>query len=307
MREEIHGGDAVTVARALGVDPGSLLDLSASLNPLAPDVAELAARHLDALGRYPDDSERADATALVAAAIGVDAERLLLTNGAAEAIALVAAEHPIGAVMPPEFSLYERHLQRIEPGGPRWRSNPNNPLGTLAADDDRAAVWDESFWPLATGSWTRGDDDAYRLGSLTKLWHCPGLRLGYVIAPDGEQARRLGARQPAWSVSGLALALVAPLLARTDLTGWAAGIADLRAEVAALFAGYEVVASAANWILVHGAGDLRLPLAREGVLVRDCASFGLPGTIRVAVPDAVGRQRLAGALDRVTGSYHPRP
>ena len=74
-----------------------------------------------------------------------------------------------------------------------------------------------------------------------------------------------------------------------------------------MFAGYDVVESAANWILVHNAGDLRVPLAHAGVLVRDCASFGLPGTIRVAVPDAAGRERLAGALARVSGSYHPRP
>ena len=307
MRTDVHGGDAVTVGRAIGVDPASLLDLSASLNPLAPDVGPLAAAHLDSLNRYPDDTERADATALLAGAIGVDVDHLLLTNGAAEAIALVAAEHPVGDVGAPEFSLYERHLARVEPGAPRWRSNPNNPLGTLAAAADRATVWDESFWPLATGTWSRGDDGCYRLGSLTKLWRCPGLRLGYVIAPAADGARRLAARQPAWSVSSLALALLGPLLDRTDLAGWAAGIAVLRADVAALFAAYDVSESAANWILVHGAGGLRLPLARQGVLVRDCASFGLPGTIRVAVPDEAGRERLAAALARAGGSYHPPP
>ena len=58
---------------------------------------------------------------------------------------------------------------------------------------------------------------------------------------------------------------------------------------------------------LNGAGGLRQPLARQGVLVRDCASFGLPGTIRVAVPDEEGRDRLAAALARVAGSYHPRP
>jgi histidinol-phosphate/aromatic aminotransferase/cobyric acid decarboxylase-like protein len=307
MHTEVHGGDAVTVARALGMEPAALLDLSASLNPLAPDVAGLAAAHLDALTRYPDDAERADATALLADAIGVDAHRLLLTNGAAEAIALVAAEHPVGDVVAPEFSLYERHLAGIEPGAPRWRSNPNNPLGTLAPAGDRAVVWDESFWPMAAGTWSRGDESCYRLGSLTKVWRCPGLRLGYVIAPDADGTRRLAARQPAWSVSGLALALLGPLLDRTDLAGWAAGITVLRAELAALFAAYEVAESAANWILVHEAAGLRLPLAREGVLVRDCASFGLPGTIRVAVPDAAGRERLAAALARVGASYHPAP
>jgi histidinol-phosphate/aromatic aminotransferase/cobyric acid decarboxylase-like protein len=229
---------------------------------------------------------------------------VLLTNGAAEAIALVAANEPAGWVEPPEFSLYERHLQRLEPGAPRWRSNPNNPLGTLAGADDHAAVWDESFWPLATGTWTRGDDDAYRIGSLTKLWHCAGLRLGYVIAPDGGAAERLAARQPAWAVNGLALALVEPLLARTDLPAWAAEIAHLRRELATLFLGFDVVESAANWILVRGVPGLRDALAQQGVLVRDCASFGLVDTVRVAVTDADGLFRLAGALVEVAGSYH---
>jgi histidinol-phosphate/aromatic aminotransferase/cobyric acid decarboxylase-like protein len=297
----------VSVARALGVDPASILDLSASLNPMAPDVSALAASRLDALARYPDDSERADATALLAGAIGVETGRLLLTNGAAEAVALVAVEEPVGWVQPPEFSLYERHLARVESGAPRWRSNPNNPLGTLAGPDDQAAVWDESFWPLATGSWTRGDADAYRLGSLTKLWHCPGLRLGYVIAPDADRARRLAARQPAWSVNGLALALMDPLLDRTALTDWARGVAELRSELAGLFAGFDVVESAANWVLVHNAGDLRPALARHGVLVRDCTSFGLSDTIRVAVPGPPGLERLAAALSEVAASYHRRP
>jgi threonine-phosphate decarboxylase len=259
---------------------------------------------LDALRRYPDPSERADATGLVAHALGVDPDRLLLTNGAAEAIALVAAEHPVGWVEAPEFSLYGHHLERVEPGAPRWRSNPNNPRGLLAEPADRAGVWDESFWPLATGTWTRGDEDAYRIGSLTKLWHCPGLRLGYVIGPDAAATRRLARRQPAWSVNGLALAVVAPLLADTDLPRWHMAIAGLRAALVALFAGFDVQPSTANWILVHGVPGLHDAFLDQRVLVRDCASFGLPGTIRVAVPGDDGRQRLATALAAACDSYH---
>jgi hypothetical protein len=37
-------------------------------------------------------------------AVGVDRELVVLTNGAADAIALVAAEERIGAVVEPEFS-----------------------------------------------------------------------------------------------------------------------------------------------------------------------------------------------------------
>jgi len=72
--------------------------------------------------------------------------------------------------------------------------------------------------------------------------------------------------------------------------------------VAGLFAGFDVTESTANWVLVHGAGHLRTPLARQGVLVRDCASFGLPDMIRVAVPDEAGIERLATALTAVVSS-----
>jgi histidinol-phosphate/aromatic aminotransferase/cobyric acid decarboxylase-like protein len=295
-----HGGDVVAVATALGVAPSDLLDLSASLNPAAPDVTAPARKHLDALHRYPDPTEAATATEALATAIGVDPARVLLTNGAAEAIALVAAENPSGWVEAPEFSLYERHLGQLDPAAGRWRSNPNNPLGTLAPSDAHALVWDESFWPLATGTWTRGDDDAYRIGSLTKLWSCAGLRLGYVIAPSSEQRDALARRQPAWSVSTLALAIVQPMLAATDLPAWTARIAGLRASLAAVFDDFDVTESAANWILVHDAAALRGPLACRGVLVRDCANFGLDGTIRVAVPDEHGIERLARALAGAT-------
>ena len=295
-----HGGDVVSVGRALGIDPATILDLSASLNPMAPDVTPLAAERLAHLRRYVDDAEVDDATARLAGALGVDADRVVLTNGAAEAISLVAHEQPRGWVEQPEFSLYERHLAVLDPNGPRWRSNPNNPLGRLARADERAGVWDESFYPMATGRWSRGDDSVYRIGSLTKLWACPGLRLGYVVAPSSQEAAALARQQTAWSVNGLAVALVAPLLERTDLAGWATGIARLRGALAGVFTGFDVTESTANWVLVHGAGHLRMPLAHHAVLVRNCASFGLPDTIRVAVPDEPGLERLAGALAAVS-------
>jgi threonine-phosphate decarboxylase len=276
-----HGGDGARIARLLG--RADLIDLSASLNPFAPDVAAAVAAAADEVGRYPDAEP---ATQALAEAIGVPAQRLVLTNGGAEAIALVAAELGAGEVVEPEFSLYRRHLPAVRPGAGRWRSNPGNPLGQLAAPGDVAAVWDEAFWPLATGTWTRGDDRAWRLGSLTKLWACPGLRLGYVIAPDADAAARIRARQPRWAVNALALAVVEPLLARTQLAGWAGGVADLRAELATSLRelGYDATATEANWVLVRSARPLRDELARHGVLVRDCASFGLPGTYRVALP-----------------------
>jgi len=299
-----HGGDARAVARALGVPHSEVLDLSATMNPLAPDVAGLVHRVVDEVRYYPDELE---ATLALASAIGVDPERVLLTNGGAEAIALVAGHLAGAVVVEPEFSLWRRHLASVADSPPdgagRVRSNPNNPTGALAAAGDRAAAWDEAFYPLATGRWTRGDagHGAIVVGSLTKLFACPGLRLGYVIAPDPELASRLSSRQPLWSVNSLALAVLPQLLELADLGRWSQEIAALRAELAAGLEarGLDVAAADAPWVLVHRAAWLRDPLALQGVLVRDCTSFGLPDTIRVAVPGAAGLGRLSGALDRV--------
>jgi histidinol-phosphate/aromatic aminotransferase/cobyric acid decarboxylase-like protein len=291
-----HGGDGPTLARALGIDPGQVLDLSASLNPVAPDVAPVAARHLDALRAYPDPGP---ATAAFARAMNVDRHRLVLTNGAAEAIALVAAYLGRGSVEDPEFSLYRRHLPVVDPAGPRWRSNPHNPSGRLAGSDEKAAVWDEAFWPLATGTWSRGDADrgAIVIGSLTKLFACPGLRIGYVLGPDQGTASAIEAAQPRWALNGLAAALLPELLERCDLEGWCQDIKVLRTDLCRLLekGGWEPQPSDANWVLVHAPG-LREQLANQAIAVRDCASFGLPGTVRIAVPDEAGLDRLAKAL-----------
>ena len=280
-----HGGDGARLAEALGVDPAAVLDLSASLNPVAPDAGEVVAKHLDAIGRYPDP---AAATNALAAAMEVDGDRLLLTNGGAEAIALVAAEVG-GSVEEPDFALYPRG------SGPCWRSNPHNPTGRLAAASDTAGVWDEAFYPLATGRWTRDDERAVVVGSLTKLLACPGLRVGYVLAPDGAFIRRL--RQPAWSVNGLAAAALPDLLDSVDLPGWASAVAGLRGRLVDLLrcAGLAPEPSDANFVLVRAPG-MRARLAPQGVLVRDCASFGLPDHVRMAVPDSDGLSRLEEAL-----------
>jgi histidinol-phosphate/aromatic aminotransferase/cobyric acid decarboxylase-like protein len=286
------------LAAVLGVDPGAILDLSASLNPVAPDAGEVVGRHLDATGRYPDP---VPATAALAAAMGVDPDRLLLTNGGAEAIALVADEVG-GHVDEPDFALYPRRGV----AGPRWRSNPHNPSGRLADDGEQADVWDEAFYPLATGFWTRGDPSAVVVGSLTKLLACPGLRIGYVLAPERDRglAGRLKSRQPAWSVNGLAAAALPGLLENVDLPGWAATVADLRRELVAVLvaAGLSPEPSFANFVLVRAPG-LRAGLAPHGVLVRDCTSFGLPDHVRIAVPDDAGLARLADALHR--SALHP--
>ncbi|MCD6638464.1 MAG: aminotransferase class I/II-fold pyridoxal phosphate-dependent enzyme [Nocardioides sp.] len=281
-----HGGDGPAVEAALGLAPGSLLDLSQNLNPFAPPAADVVRRHLDTVTHYPDHRT---ATRLLAGAIGVDPARLLLTNGGSEAIHLVAAELGGRVVDEPEFALHPRGTT-----GPRWRTNPHSPTGRLATDDQRADVWDEAFHALATGEWSAHRGGVV-VGSLTKTFACPGLRLGYVVADD---VQRFARHQPHWPVSALSLACLPDLLGAADLAGWSRQVAEARTALADTLArhGLDVEAHDAPWVLVHDAPGLRAALAPYGVLVRDCASFGLPGTMRVAVPTPEDLPRVERAL-----------
>jgi histidinol-phosphate/aromatic aminotransferase/cobyric acid decarboxylase-like protein len=291
-----HGGDGARVAAALGVEPEAVLDLSATLNPFAPDVPGLAARHLGSLRRYPDVDA---AEALVAGMVGA-AGRLVLTAGAAQAIALVADRLGVGRVDEPEFSLYRRHLRRLDPTGPRWRSDPHSPSGRLAAADDRADVWDEAYLPMSAGAWTRGRP-GWAIGSLTKAFACPGLRIGYAVAPDEEAAADLRRRRPAWAVDGLACALVPELVTAADPPTWTRLIARAKDDLVRVLRGHGLAPepSDAPWVLVGDAAGLRTSLARRAVVVRDCSSFGLPTHVRISVPDPPGLDRIDRALRAV--------
>ena len=58
-----HGGDGAAVARRLGVPVADVIDLSMSLNPLAPHVAPIVSTLARAVDGYP---EPAVATAALA-------------------------------------------------------------------------------------------------------------------------------------------------------------------------------------------------------------------------------------------------
>ena len=122
----------------------------------------------------------------------------------------------------------------------------------LAGPAESADVWDEAFFPLATGCWTRGDASTTVVGSLTKLFACPGLRLGYVVEPrPAWWQRAAAAAQPIWSVNSLALAALPDLLDAADLPAWSSAMAVLRSQLRDELAAHGLVArpSDANWLL----------------------------------------------------------
>lgn len=206
---------------------------------------------------------------------------------------------------------------------------PNNPTGTLVsrarverlleltAERGCRVVVDEAFIDFVGSDGGQAANEALTpllsrfehlilLRSLTKRFTLPGLRLGYLLAAR-ETVCDAGACQPAWSVNGLAAALVAPLLADREFAerteAWLVTERPrLQTGLAAL--GLEVMPSRANFFLVRHPGGREatrrlLPaLLRRGVLVRHTESFmGLDGGwLRLALGDAASNKRLLSAL-----------
>ena len=128
-----HGDGARALESFLGLASGELLDLSASMNPVAPSYDRYLVDRIGSLNSYPDPGA---AAACLAQVLEVDEAQLVLCNGGAEAIQLVSQKVRTGWVREPDFSLYRRHISRYDLQGPWWASNPNNPAGTLLRDSE---------------------------------------------------------------------------------------------------------------------------------------------------------------------------
>jgi histidinol-phosphate aminotransferase len=143
-----------------------------------------------------------------------------------------------------------------------------------------------------------------RIRSLTKDHAIPGVRLGYLVAAPAF-ARRIEAARPPWTTSALAQAAgLAALAEDTFLEDSRARLlADRRAlsdELRRL--GFDPVPSCTGFLLVpvDDGTQARARLLGRRILVRNCASFGLPRHIRIAARPAADRDKLHSALRAVT-------
>ena len=231
-----------------------------------------------------------------------------------------AAVSTLDAGPPPDF-LWDLDLaaRLIESHTPRlvFVCNPNNPTGIYLeqADIDRLAgaaqsggallVLDEAYISFVEQPWDSlamlERDNVVILRSMTKDYALTGLRVGYCMAAE-PVISRLAAYQPDWSVNGLAQAGALAALADSDY------LARSRSEVArskgflvqrlnALE--FPVPPSAANFLLVQvgDAPSWRDKLARKGMIVRDCTSFGLPQYIRIGIRSLPDCQRLIQVME----------
>jgi histidinol-phosphate aminotransferase len=190
------------------------------------------------------------------------------------------------------------------PNTPTGRALPASEIADWAACQQSTIVLDQSFLSLSE----RWQDAALKLPrnvvvvrSLTKDHGIPGVRLGYLIGSP-ELCALLERSRPAWSTSALAQAAAIACCRSDEFVASSRerlleDRRQLALELAAL--GIESVPSQTNFLLarVPGVGELRARLlTRHQILVRDCASFGLPGFLRLAARPAAERARLVAAL-----------
>ena len=335
MSGVVHGGVGDDERGALGDAANDLVDLSANLHPDGPPPAVIEAFRAAAVDRYPSP-DAAPLRAALAALHGVTPASIVVTPGASAAIylALSALVSPGDdcVVFPPTFGEYERailaaagHIVEVSVLPPAFGvplppsaalamlCNPNNPTGRYLARPEVEAIAsrveylfiDAAYEPLAERPWdavelVRTGAPVLVIHSLTKLFAMPGIRLGYVVAPEAI-AERLRRIQPPWPLGGPEIAAGCAAVAMFEARR--ATVPPLhdrrrRLEVALAELGCRIAPSTTNFALaeVGDARAFRAALLTRGFAVRDGSSFGLPGWVRLAVPAEAAMARLVHAL-----------
>lgn len=318
----VHGGPD-----ALGVP---VHDFSTNANACGPCPLALAAvREADA-AHYPDPSYVALRSRL-AEFHGVAPARVLLAASASEFIhrvsAWVAQRGARGVCLPAHS--YRDYAAAAEAWGLRpvpsprdaglsWACEPSSPLGQaqqgLAAlvHEAPVCVLDRAYEPLrlegAPSLKASELDRVWQLWSPNKALGLTGVRAAYVIAPlrAEESVAQLESLCPSWPLGAHGVALL-QAWTQPEVQAWVrASLDTLRAWKARQMAlaaalGWSCAPSLANFFCA----DTGLPapalaqalqaLRARGIKLRDAASFGLPGWVRLGVlaPEAQDALREA--------------
>ncbi len=195
-------------------------------------MAYLATRP-ELIGHYPEP-EAWSLEAIIAEREGLEPENVIVTNGATEAIYLIAQAFPLHAEIPhPTFSEYEdacKMFPRLDTEhNMLWICNPNNPTGDVYNQSviDRMLVnydllvVDQSYENytdhfVMNARWAAQLPNLIQIHSLTKTFAVPGLRLGYITA-HASLTQHLRRFLRPWSVSALSVEAGKFLMQHDDL------------------------------------------------------------------------------------------
>lgn len=296
-----------------------------SQSDLTPLKAHLS-RCLDLIQNYPEPAAESLAEQL-AQHHGISADNVLVTNGATEAIYLIAQAfaHDVThfSTDEPTFSEYADacRMQGLVQGEGQLRflCNPNNPDGrvyspqqiTDEARRNTLLVVDQSYAdytkaPLLSPRQALDTGNLLLLHSLTKTYAVPGLRIGYVTAP-APLIRRLRAVSRPWAVNALAVEagkwlLTHDLPAVRNLSALLAETQHLATALADI-PQLHVTPTATTFMLVRcdtmTAAELKHRLATEHhILIRDASNFSTltPHHFRIATQQPHENDALIAAL-----------
>ena len=320
-----HGDDAYRYE-------GIRIDFSSNICPHGGHhkLMEHLAKHPELIEHYPEPEARS-LERMIAEKHNIAPENVIVTNGATEAIYLIAQTFRMHSVIPtPSFSEYADAADMYPPLGDiadlqtkqvkqkrmLWLCNPNNPTGEvydqlyidrMMAEND-LLVLDHSYENytnehIMSPRWGTRTPYSVQIHSMTKTYGVPGLRLGYITAhSDLTSALRRNLRP--WSVSALAveagkyLLQHDELICRPDLKE----AQRLRSELNEII-GIRVLPTRTNFMLCtiedHTAAQLKEYLAHEhGILIRDASNF--PGLsshhFRVAAQTPAANDELVAAI-----------
>lgn len=289
-----------------------VLDFSASVNPYPPDIEWDCDPFF--LTHYPDDSY-SRLKEVIAETFRRTPDEICVGNGSIELIRaccrVILAGKGRYYTEDPTFGEYAYSARLY--GGIRTRSmeeadltficNPNNPDGSLRSRDEMSNILsrctrtgsvfcaDEAFIELADPDQSLVShpcDNLLVLRSLTKCFSVPGLRFGYGFGSTDLVGQIEAARLP-WTVNAYAEAFALRAFTKyQELSRSRRLIAREREYLVTSLSrlGLSCAPSSANYILIETGEpvhQLCINLEKQGILVRNCTSFGLKTKIRVAV------------------------
>ena len=226
-----HGDDAWQYGEKIKMDFSSNVYFGADLTALRDHLME----DFHIVGHYPEP-EPTSLEAMIAESLGVAADTIMVTNGATEAIYLIAQLYSGWAsIIPqPTFTEFEDacklfhhllsyiaddELEVLPEDRLYWLCNPNNPTGNVVnkllithiirQHPRYLYVVDQSYADYTLKPMIQPKDltDCYNvmlIHSLSKKYCVPGLRLGYIFASPIIIDRLRQIRQP-WTVNAMAI------------------------------------------------------------------------------------------------------
>ena len=303
-----HGDDSYRYGDKIKMDFSTNLPTFADLSELKEHLAS----RLDVIRSYPEPEAR-ELEGMLAEELGIQANSVMVTAGATEAIYLVAQLYQGWASVIPQptfteyadacklhqhvLSYYDNDDMELLPEQRvYWLCNPNNPTGNVMLKElmnhvireQRKYIFvvDQSYEyfthkGVLEPCKMQDCQNLILIHSMTKQFCIPGLRLGYITAPPLIIDRLRMLRMP-WTVNALAIE-AGKFLLRThpriipSMTDYLAEAARLHDELNNTN-GLMLMDTNTNFMLAyieHGsAGQLKQWLIDNyGILIRDASNF----------------------------------